>query len=80
MLRRVVSVAAVALAATIPAVAGSSAAAAPRAANCSMDMNAGHGHDTCGEHGKNARVVKGSRKIAVDARSFAFTLIEHCSV
>ena len=32
--------------------------------------------DTCGGHGKNARVVKGSRKIAVDARSFAFSPAE----
>src|SRR5205823_1166652 len=38
----------------------------------SMDMDDGHGHGM-GDHGKNAPMVAGARKIAVKARSFKFT-------
>ena len=75
VLRRIFGVAVIAIAATVPAFSGGAANAAPRGGGCSMDMDAGHGHGAsgCGGHGKNAQVVKGARKIAVEATSFAFS-------
>jgi plastocyanin len=45
-------------------------------ATMSTDDNHGHGRDSDSKHGKNARVVKGAREIAVDATSFEFTPTE----